>query len=251
MLQLKELLRFLDELFLKNGIQDFCPNGLQVEGKHSIARIATAVSANLATIEAAIGNHADALIVHHGLFWKNDSYAIQGVKREKLSKLLAHGISLIAYHLPLDMHGEVGNNWKAARDLGWTDLEPFGFFNGAGAGVKGKVGSDSRAEFKKKLEKYYQHPATCALGGPDVIRTAALVSGGAYKMLYDAAAEGIDAFITGNFDEPAWHQAKEEKINFYAMGHSATERVGPLALAEYLAKSLPVPCQFIDIENPF
>lgn len=251
MLKLEELRRYLDELLPGNGVQDYAPNGLQVEGKSSIGRLATAVSASLATIEEAVAQGADALIVHHGLFWQRDSYVIEGSKKKKLLLLLEQGISLFAYHLPLDMHPEIGNNWKAAKEMGWRDLLPFAFFNGVPVGVKGTVSPCSQEAFKKQLEAYYQHPAACALGGAPSIQTAALVSGGAHKTILDAAREGVDAFITGSFDEPIWHQAMEEGINFYALGHSATERVGPRALASQLEQVFHLPCPFIDIKNPF
>lgn len=251
MLTLKELRRTLDELLPSNNVADYAPNGLQVEGKEHVRSLATAVSVSLETIKAAIEQKVDVLIVHHGLFWQRESYVIQGTKRKKLSLLLEHGISLFAYHLPLDMHPQIGNNWKAAKDLGWLDLHPFAYLNGIPIGVKGKIPPCSREEFKKRLENYYQHSAVCAWGGPESIQTVALVSGGAHKTILDAAQEGVDAFITGSFDEPVWYQAKEERINFFALGHSATERVGPLAMAAHLEQILHLPCHFLDIENPF
>lgn len=149
------------------------------------------------------------------------------------------------------MHPQIGNNWKAAKDLEWEGLHSFAYWDGVPIGVKGKIAPCSREEFKKRLETYYQHPAVCAWGGPESIQTVALVSGGAHKTIMEAAQEGIDAYITGSFDEPTWHQAIEEGINFFALGHSATERVGPIALANYLKQVLDLPCGFIDIHNPF
>lgn len=251
MIKRNELRRYLDELLPGNGVQDYAPNGLQVEGKDDIKRMGTAVSASLATIEAAIDQKVEALIVHHGLFWQRDSYVIEGSKKKKLLLLLEHGISLFAYHLPLDMHPDLGNNWRAAKEMGWQELLPFSFMNGVPIGVKGKISPCSPEDFKKQLESYYQHPAACALGGKGAIQTVALVSGGAHKTIAEAAKEGIDAFITGSFDEPVWHQSKEEGIHFYALGHSATERVGPISLATHLEKELRIPCSFIEIPNPF
>lgn len=251
MITLQAFCDHLAALFPSEKIVDYCPNGLQVEGMPSISRAATAVSASLSTIEAAVERGVQALIVHHGLFWSKDSYVIEGVKREKIRLLLEHGISLFAYHLPLDLHQEIGNNWLAAKEMGWKDLEPFGLFNGIPIGVKGTIPTISRKEFSTLLEKYYQHPAMSALGGKEKISTAALISGGAYKSLPEAVQAGVDCFITGNFDEPVWHQAFEEKINFFAMGHTATERIGPKALSKHLAKELGVPCDFIDTPNPF
>ena len=251
MITLQELCRYLTELLEPNRYADGCPNGLQVEGKSEIKKIATGVSASLATIEAAVEAGADTLIVHHGLFWNKDSYIIEGTKKKKLELLLRNGISLIAYHLPLDAHHQFGNNWKAAKDLGWQDLEPFGNFGGVYIGVKGKFEPCSRESFTKQLEEYYQHPAHVAFGGKEVVTNASLISGGAYRSLLEAAAAGIDCFITGNFDEPAWHYAMEEGINFFAMGHSNTERIGPMSLGKHLEQKFDLPVCFIDLHNPF
>jgi dinuclear metal center YbgI/SA1388 family protein len=250
-MELKAFCTYLNQLLPSDKVADYCPNGLQVEGKKDIQKIATAVSASLETIEEAVRIGADALVVHHGIFWQRDSYLIAGVKKKKLALLLENDLSLIAYHLPLDLHPELGNNWRAAKQMGWSNLEPFGYANGAAIGVKGTITDCTPEQFKLQLEQYYQHPAVCALGGPQIIQTAALISGGAHKSLEEAAKDKIDAFITGSFDEPAWHQAFEEKIHFFALGHSATERVGPQALADHLSKRLQLPCTFIDIFNPF
>ena len=251
MIELEQLRLSLDRLLPGNGVQDYAPNGLQVEGKQAINRLATAVSASLATIEEAVKQQVDVLIVHHGMFWQRDNYVIEGVKRKKLALLLEHGISLFAYHLPLDLHPELGNNWLAAKEMGWSELLPFCWMNGVPIGVKGKISACSPQELKHKLETYYQHPAACAWGGPSTIQTVALVSGGAHKTIMEAAQAKVDAFVTGSFDEPVWHQAQEEKIHFFAMGHSATERIGPQGLARYIEQELGLPCSFIDIANPF
>ncbi len=251
MITLPQLCSDLNELLQPSLYADGCPNGLQIEGKKDISSVATAVSANIATIEAAIKAGADALIVHHGIFWNQDSYVITGVKRQKITLLLENGLSLIAYHLPLDAHKVHGNNWKAAIDLGWENLEPFGFFKGIAIGVKGTFPPQNRTSFVEKLEHYYGHIAHLAPGGNSIVKSAALISGGAYKNLSEAAIAGVDCFITGNFDEPAWHQALEEKINFLALGHSHTEKIGPKSLAVYIKEKFSLPCSFIDIENPF
>lgn len=149
MITLQELCAYLNRLLQPNPISDYCFNGLQVEGKKQIRKLATGVSANLATIHAAAAWGADALLVHHGLFWNQDSHQIQGVKKEKLELLFKSNISLIAYHLPLDAHQELGNNWKAALDMGWHNLEPFCFTNGLFLGVKGHFNKMSAEDFKK------------------------------------------------------------------------------------------------------
>lgn len=251
MITLQQLSKTLDQLLMIPGLPDYCPNGLQVEGQMEIHRIGTAVSASLETIQRAVELDCQALIVHHGLFWSKDELPIVGIKYQKLSLLLKHGISLIAYHLPLDAHAELGNNWKAAKDMGWSDLKPFYSINGIPVGVQGRVSLQHRQAFKESLENYYGHPAHIALGGREEIQTVGLISGGAHRQILDAAKAGLDCFVTGSFDEPTWYQAREEKINFFALGHSATERVGPRALGAHLQNVFSVDCSFIDLPNPF
>lgn len=251
MITLQEICRKLDQLLASQNFEDVCPNGLQVEGKKEVKKITTAVSASLETIQLALELKSDLLIVHHGLFWARDTFPIVGVKQKKISLLLKNELSLVAYHLPLDAHPDLGNNWRAAMDLGWENLEPFGKFGKVSVGVKGTFPPVSREKFIEKLEQYYQHPATIAPGGKGVISSAALISGSAHREISQAKAEGVDVFITGSFDEPNWYAAKEHGIDFIAMGHSATEKVGPRALSSFLAQSFALPVEFIDVPNPF
>ncbi len=246
MITLQDLFDYLEQLLSPKNFTDYCPNGLQVEGKKEVKKIAFAVSASLATIDEAVKRGADALIVHHGLFWQKDPYIIVGAKRDKLERLLKHGISLLAYHLPLDAHPKVGNNWKAAFDLGLEDLQPF-----QSIGVKGMLTPTSVKAFIQKLEAYYGHPAHSAPGGKKEIRSAAIISGGAHRSLEQAADEGVDCFITGSFDEPVWDIAHERNIHFFALGHYSTERVGVLALMADVQKHFRISCEFIDLFNPF
>lgn len=250
-ISLQELCAFLNQFLEVEAYKDYCPNGLQVEGKSRIEKIAVAVSASLATLEKAVEMEVDALLVHHGIFWNGDAYPIVGVKKQKIEKLIKNEISLLAYHLPLDGHQQVGNNWKAALDMGWTDLMPCCLANGVPIGVMGKFQSLGRLDFQKGVEKYYQHRAETALGGKEEVCSGMIVSGGAYKMLSEAMKHNVDCFITGNYDEPVWHDAFELGINFFACGHSATERVGPQAIGKYLQETLQLDVSFIDIHNPF
>lgn len=246
MLTLIDLENQLNDYLQISLFRDFCVNGLQLQGKNEVRKIATAVSCSLYVIQEAVKKNVDVLIVHHGLFWDKDSPVIQGIKRDKIALLLKAGISLLAYHVPLDAHKEVGNNWKAAIDLDWHSLEPF--FE---IGVQGKVTKGPREVFQKRLEDYYGQKAVVALGGKETIETCALISGGAYKQISEAAKVGVDCFITGNFDEPAWHLAHEEKINFFALGHASTEKVGPRALADFIRCTYNLDASFIDEFNPF
>lgn len=250
----KELQAYLDSFLLVDSIADYCPNGLQIEGKEMIQHICFAVTADKSTIEAAIAQKADALIVHHGLLWQKEKEILIGTKKEKFKLILENDLSLFGYHLPLDKHEEVGNNWKAAKDLNMKNLVPFGKYGDNKPiyiGVRGHIDPMSRRDFTSHIETYYKHTATAVLGGPEIIKTVGIVSGGAYKCVLEAAQDQLDAFITGNFDEPAWYTSLEEKVNFFALGHHHTERVGPMALCDHIRKTLNVRCSFINTENPF
>lgn len=246
MMNLSDLCTYLKELLQADLFEDYGPNGLQVEGKKAIKKGAVAVSASLNVIEEAVKNKVDFLLTHHGIFWQRDPLALVGIKKEKVEQLLSHQISLLAYHLPLDAHPLFGNNWKAARDLGWQELKPFGKI-----GVIGHFNPMTPEAFQKKIELYYAHPAHVALGGKKEITSCALISGGAHRELVAAAQAGVDAFLTGSFDEPAWHQAFEEKIHFFALGHAATETVGLKALGEHLKEKFALDMMFIEENNPF
>ena len=249
--QLNEIVKGLEQEFNCADFRDYCHNGVQIEGRADVWRAATAVSASLATIEEAVKLGVQLLVVHHGLFWSRDPHIVVGAKREKLRLLLENEISLLAYHLPLDAHQQLGNNWRAAIEMGWQQLEPFGELEGRCIGVKGKVSLQERATFQAAIEEYYAHPAHVAAGGKEQVESVALISGGAYRSIGEAAAAGVDCFITGNYDEPVWHEAFELGINFFALGHSATERVGPRLLSDYLADTFCIESSFIDIYNPF
>ncbi len=239
----KDLVEHLNTFLEIEKFSDYCPNGLQVEGKEEVQKVATAVSANLLTIEAAIEAKVDMLIVHHGMFWVNDPFPIIGAKRKKLELLFEAGISLCGYHLPLDAHQVVGNNWKAAEGLEMGVLRPFDEI-----GVEGEIKPTAIEKFVEKVEAFYGHKAHAACFGKKEIKTVALVSGGAWRRF---TATEADCFITGSFDEPVWGWAQEEGRHFLALGHSATEKIGPKALAAHIEKEFQLPSSFLDIENPF
>jgi dinuclear metal center YbgI/SA1388 family protein len=250
---LKDFSSYLQELLqvdaFKNG--DRALNGIQVEGKEKIFSIATAVSASLHVIKKAVELKADLLLVHHGFFWKGSDVTICGTLKEKLKLLLQNEISLLAYHLPLDAHTEFGNNWAVATALGWTNLEPFGTSSYPAIGVKASFPACSRSQFQKTLEKFYGQKAHEAPGGKEVVSSCVIVSGGAHKLIYEAKESGADCFVTGSFDEPIWHAAFEEHINFFAFGHAATEKIGVKSIGKHLEEKFDVKHLFIDEINPF
>jgi len=252
MVRLQEFCRYLDECLDSGAItQDYCTNGLQLEGKQDIQRVATAVTASLETITQAVRWRADALVVHHGLFWHNENNLLIGSLGRRVRLLIENNISLLAYHLPLDAHRSIGNNWRAAQELCWENCMPFGMMHGVPLGVQGTFSPRPITLLCAELEAYYQHPASIAYGGEQLVGSAALVSGGGYKFAPMAAQQGLHCFITGSYDEPAWHYAHEGFINFFALGHSATERVGPRTLAAYLHDQLDIETTFLDLYNPF
>ena len=219
MITLQDLSHYLEALFSPEKFQDYAPNGMQVEGKQGIRQVAFAVSASVAAIEKAAQCGADALIVHHGIFWSKQSPLVTGSRKKKLELLLREGISLFAYHLPLDAHVAVGNNWVAAKELGLQEVVPF-----LRVGVKGSFPKVSIEAFQARVETYYGHSAHAALGGKREVESAAIVSGGAHRLIEEAASSGVDCFVTGSFDEPVWDIAFERGIHFLALGHYATGR---------------------------
>lgn len=251
MTSLRDLADASNELLSCHLFKDFCTNGIQVGSSRTIKKLGLAVSPTLAAIEEVIAHGCDALLVHHGLFWNHDSHVIEGTRQKKLAALLKADVGLLAYHLPLDAHKEVGNNWGAFMEMGFEKLAPFGKYNDQTIGVRAEMPPTPIEEVIAKLEKYYGQKAHASLGGPKLVRTIGLISGGAYKSVLEAAAAGLDCYVTGSFDEPAWYWAQEEKIHFLAMGHSATETIGPRRLGAWLAKRFGLETHFVKPANPF
>ena len=250
MKNLQELTQHLDTFINPYRMEDTAINGIQVANTGPITKIATAVTASLETLTKAAATGVNVLIVHHGIFSKNDPYPLSGVKYRKIKVLLDHNIALLCYHLPLDAHQEIGNNWKAARDLGLKDLKPFAEYFKVPIGVIGTMQPIPFVEFKKNIEEYYGRSAT-SVQVKDTIASVAIVSGAGEKWIKDAARVGADCFISGRVDEPVWDNAHEEHISFLGLGHYATETVGPKALAKHLQETFALPSIFIKTENPF
>jgi dinuclear metal center YbgI/SA1388 family protein len=246
-----ELARYCHELLDVDAVQDFSPNGLQVEGVATVGRLVSGVTACQAFLDAAVAEGADAVLVHHGYFWKGEDARVVGMKRRRLETLLSTGTSLLAYHLPLDRHPEVGNNAELARMLGVSGAEPFGHLQGVAIGRGGSLPDPLGPEaFVARVEEALATRAVHVAGPQAEIRRVALCSGGAPELVAEAAEGGYDCFVTGESSEPATHVAREMGVHFVAAGHHATERGGPAALGEHLAQRFGIEHRFINIPNP-
>lgn len=249
-MQRKEFNQLLDEILNPSSIKDFCPNGLQIEGSEEVKKIVTGVTASQALIEAAIAQQADTILVHHGYFWKGESQPITGMKKRRISSLLANNINLFAYHLPLDIHPDIGNNAQLAKLLDIeieAGLEPV---NNSIA-MKGRLKNPlTGSEFANKIKQVLDREPLTSLVRSDKIKTIALCTGGGQGYIDLAAEQGIDAYLTGEASEQTIHSSREQAIDFFAAGHHATERYGIKALGELLAEHHGFDVTFVDIDNP-
>ncbi len=246
-----ELVSYIDTLLDSPSVKDYCPNGLQVEGKVEIRHIVTGVTACLELIEAAAERNADAVLVHHGILWGGHMPRITRSFRARIKALLDADLNLIAYHLPLDRHLEVGNGATVAQRLGLVDVEGFCAHRGIMAGVKGRADAPiSTDALVHRIRETLDSEPVVIPGGPDPIRTIGVVTGAADKDLPQAIEAGLDCYITGEISEYVMHFAKEEGITFIAAGHHATERWGVQALGDHLAAHTDVTCEFVDVPNP-
>lgn len=245
-----ELITALDEYLDAASISDYCPNGLQVQGRPQIRRIVSGVTASQALIDAAIEREADAILVHHGYFWKGENPVLTGMKQRRIKSLLQHDINLIAYHLPLDIHAEVGNNAQLAKRLGLTVTGPLQAGNPRSVGLIGELAQPlSSAEFAAVIDRALQRaPMVIDAGKP--IRTVGWCTGGAQSYIEHAIAAGVDAFITGEISEHSTHSALENGLSYFAAGHHATERYGVEALGNWLANEHGLDHEFVDCPNP-
>lgn len=245
------LVAYLDALLEAGKGRDFGPNGLQVEGRQEIRKVVTGVSGCLELFERAHEAGADAVLVHHGIFWDNLPRALTGFQYRRVAALVANGINLIAYHLPLDRHPELGNNAVAARMFGLEEAVPFALYDGLPVGFKGRFPEPvPAAELAERVQAVYGQPPTGFLSGPDPVRTLGIVSGGGQREVYQAIAEGLDAYVTGEVSEWVMNVVREARIHYLTAGHYATERLGVQALGEHLRQRFEVEVEFIDVPNP-
>ena len=249
-----ELVRYLDELLETARFRDYCPNGLQVEGCAEVGRVVCGVSASQALVDAAVARKADAILVHHGWFWRGEDGRVTGFRKARLQALLQNDINLIAYHLPLDGHAALGNNAQVAKVFGWTVEGRFGeqdigwygslaapmALGELAASVARGLGREPLVIGELREAQDLQRP----------IRRIAWCSGGAQNLFEAAILLGVDAYLSGEISEQHVHLARETGVAYLAAGHHATERFGVQALAAQLSQRFGIVCEFVDIDNP-
>lgn len=251
MVRLEELVDYTDGLLEINQFDDYCPNGLQVEGAPEVRLLVTGVTASAALLEAAVAAGADALLVHHGYFWKGEDPRVRGMKQRRLRALLDNDMSLLAYHLPLDAHPVLGNNARLGELLGFEVTGRLGRAGRVSIGMHGKLdapvtGDELAARIADRLGRSPLH-----VGGRAArIERIGWCTGAAQRYIEEAAALGLDAYISGEVSEQTVHEARESGVHYYAAGHHATERYGAKALGEHLAQRFDLTHQFIDVDNP-
>jgi dinuclear metal center YbgI/SA1388 family protein len=237
----------LNQLLEPTRFKDYGPNGLQVEGRAEVGHLVCGVTASLALIDAAIAAKADAILVHHGLFWRGQDGRVTGWMKQRLARLIQHDINLFAYHLPLDAHPTLGNNAQLGAQFGWTADTRFGEQDlGFSAAITATELDTLTAQLRAKLDR----DVTAVPGDGRPLRRVAWCSGGAQGYFEAAIAAGADVFITGEISEPQAHYARETGVAFIAAGHHATERYGVQGVGARVAQDLGLSWQFIDIDNP-
>lgn len=243
-----ELENYLNQLLDISRFRDYCPNGLQVEGRDEIHTVISGVTASLDLLRAAASAKADAVLVHHGYFWRGENERLTGIKRHRIALLIAHEMNLFAYHLPLDTHQEFGNNAQLGRKLGFIETNRFGEQDIAAQGelMHPITLGDLGVQISKKLSRI-----PLIIGEKNKpIRHIAWCTGAAQSYFEEAIHRGVDAFITGEISEQTVHTARESGIAFISAGHHATERYGIQALGEHIAQKFDIKHQFIDVDNP-
>ncbi|MDR3213255.1 MAG: Nif3-like dinuclear metal center hexameric protein [Azoarcus sp.] len=244
----EELIRYLDELLEPARFRDYCPNGLQVEGAGDVQRIVAGVSACQALIDAAVERGADTLLAHHGWFWRGEDGRVTGFRKARMQTLLGRDINLIAYHLPLDAHSQLGNNARLAALLDWRAEGRFGEQD---LGWIGRPAApQTLAELARQVAETLRRAPLCIGDADRRIERLAWCSGGGQGYFEPAATLGVDAFLSGEISEHAVHLARETGVAYLSAGHHATERFGVQALAAHLSARFGLECDFIDIDNP-
>ncbi|MBK8453283.1 MAG: Nif3-like dinuclear metal center hexameric protein [Thiofilum sp.] len=250
-MDLYELDRYLEHLLSVSKFKDYCPNGIQVEGKSEITTIVSGVTASQALLDRAVSLKADAVLVHHGYFWRGEPYVVRGMKKKRLATLLKHDMSLLAYHLPLDAHPTLGNNAQLAQRLGFQVEGVMDERELQGVGNIGVLAQPmTLTEFALRVASALQREPTLVSGGSHLIKRIAWCTGGAQSYIDRAAELGVDAYLSGEISEQTTHSARELGIHYIGAGHHATECYGIQALGEHLAEQFGLKHLFVDLDNP-
>lgn len=250
MISLLPFSQYLNGLLQPQNFSDYCPNGLQVEGRDSIQKLVTGVTACQSFIDAAMIEKADAILVHHGFFWRGEDVCITGMKRKRLTTLLDNQCNLFAYHLPLDCHSEFGNNTQLGKLLKLNEVQPLIGNYPAGLVMMANLAESTlRIPFKEFLQKQFHREPLLFSNTHRSISKVAWCSGGGENYIFDAIRENCDAFITGEISEKTVHIAHENLIHLYAVGHHASERYAVQALGEHLADKFALTHKFLDVDN--
>jgi len=247
-MELKVLNNYLKELLQPERFNDYCPNGLQVEGKSVVNKIVTGVTASMALLEKAEQVNADAVLVHHGYFWRGEAQEVTGIKMRRLKFLLGHDINLFAYHLPLDAHPDIGNNRMLGKVL---DLEIDGWLDDKNMIARATLPKEQSLQaVVEQVSAKLNRPAQMVGDAAKPIKTIAWCTGAAQGYIEQAIDHDIDVFVSGEISEPTVHLARESNTAYIAAGHHATERYGIRALGEHLATTFGLQHEFIDVDNP-
>ncbi|MFA9461866.1 Nif3-like dinuclear metal center hexameric protein [Thiohalorhabdus methylotrophus] len=249
--ELNQLAAYCNDFLEVEAVTDFCPQGLQVEGRSPVRSIVSGVTACQALLDEAVAAEADLVLVHHGYFWKGEDPRVVGMKGRRLRTLLRNDLSLLAYHLPLDRHPVVGNNAELMRVLEVEGAVPFGRLGGVAIGMGGQLATPTDpGVFLERVEGRLETRILHVAGPQERIQRVALCSGGAPDLVEEAAEAGYDCYLTGESNERSTHMAREMGIHFIAAGHHATERFGAAALGRHLAGEFGLQHRFVDIPNP-
>ena len=248
---LKDLVSYCNDYLSVDRFKDYCPNGLQVEGKSKVSKIVSGVTASQALIDAAVESGADLLLVHHGYFWKGEAEPLTGIKGNRIRTLMKNDISLLAYHLPLDAHPIVGNNAQLAKVIGIRTEDGMDQGNPLSIGNVGSIPKPMSAQsFSDLVSSKLNRQAELIRGDDRSVQRVAWCTGSAERMIERADQLGVDLFMSGEISEPVVHYAREAGIHYLSAGHHATERYGAKALGEHLSNTFSIEHQFIDIDNP-
>jgi dinuclear metal center YbgI/SA1388 family protein len=247
-MKLNDLNNYLNQLLRPEQFSDYCPNGLQVEGRAEIQHIVTGVTASYQLLEAALAVKADAILVHHGYFWRGESLAITGIKKRRIQFLLKHDLNLIAYHLPLDAHAEFGNNVMLAKQL---ELAVAGWAGDKNMLLLAELSKPlSLKDFTQMIDVKLNRTSQVIGNLNQTVQKVALCTGAAQGYIEQAVIAGVDVYVSGEISEPTVHIARETGVSYIAAGHHATERYGIQALGEHLAEKFGLTHTFIDCDNP-